>query len=256
MTGAWARTVLVLAGSLAIYVATALLGTVLTGDAIAGAAISNLAVFILALALRWRRTGTPLAPPPQFRARSISFWAAAAFGLVVCWLLGQTAAALAYDTFGSPAFDAANAAKAAGPIWLLLLTSLFLAPLGEESLIRGIAYPVLRRHWPPLASAFVTSMVFALLHGNLVQIALTIPLGMVLAAVYEATERLWPVIIMHVIFNMTSTFVPRSFIEGISRPAVVVALIVATGLVLFALSPARYRAEGLEVEKSTGHPAG
>ena len=240
---AWAKTVAIVGGGLAAYVAAALLGTLLTGDAIAGAAVSNVVVAVLAIAYRWRSTGTPLAQAPKPRARTVGFWLSAATGLVLCWFVGQTAAAWVYDTWGSRGLDTVNSTKLDSPVWLVVLTVLVLAPLGEESLMRGIAFPALRRHWSPLASAFVTAMVFALLHGNLVQIALTVPLGILLAFVYEASQRLWPVVVMHVLFNMASSFVPRNLVEDLARPGMIMALAVATVLMLFALTPGRYCVE-------------
>ncbi|MCI4659688.1 CPBP family intramembrane glutamic endopeptidase [Cryobacterium zhongshanensis] len=240
---AWGKTIAILGGSLAIYVAAALLVTLLTGDAIAGAAVSALVVAVLRIVYRWRSTGTPLAPAPKPRALTVGFWLTAAAGLIICWVAGQTAASWVYATWGSRTFDAVNSAKVDSPIWLVALTVLFLAPIGEESLIRGIAYPALRKHWPPLAAAFVTAMVFSLLHGNLVQIVLTVPLGLLLAFVYEASQRLWPVVFMHVLFNIAASFVPKELVEGIARPPMVIALAVAVALVLFALTPGRYAVE-------------
>jgi membrane protease YdiL (CAAX protease family) len=249
---AWGRTIAVIGGALAVYVATALLGTVLTGgDSVAGAALSNVVIFVLAIAYRWKSTGTPLAPAPKPRALTVSFWLTAIAGLAICWTAGQTAASWVYATWGSGGLDAANSAKMNSPVWLVITTVLLLAPLGEEALMRGIAYPALRKHWSPLAAAFVTATVFALLHGNLVQIALTVPLGMLLAFVYEASQRLWPVVFMHVVFNMAASFVPKGLIEGIAELPMVIALALAVALTLFALMPGRY-----PVEDQTGADSG
>ena len=123
---------------------------------------------------------------------------------------------------------------------LLLLTAVILAPLGEESLLRGIAFPALRRHWPPLASAFVTAAVFSVLHGNLVQIVLTVPLGILLAFVYEGAQRLWPVVTAHVLFNLAGFLVPKQLVAVLANPAMVLVLAAAALLLLFALTPGRY----------------
>jgi membrane protease YdiL (CAAX protease family) len=225
---------------LACYLGVALLITMITGDAVAGAAASALAAAVLAIIYRWRSTGTPLAPKPAPRTLTVRFWVTATAGLIACWAAGQASASWIYATWGSPAFDAVSSAKMDSPIWLLVLTVLIIAPLGEEALLRGIAYPALRKHWSPLAAAFVTATVFALLHGNLVQIALTVPLGILLAFVYEAAQRLWPVVFMHVLFNMASSFIPADVIVQIAKPAMIVALVLAVVLLLFALTPGRY----------------
>lgn len=236
----WGKTVVILGGALAAYVAMALLVTLVTGDAILAAAVSDLTAAVLAIAYRWRSTRTPLAGPPKARALTAGFWLVAAAGLVACWFAGQTAAAWVYATWGSSGFDAVNATKLDAPAWLVVITALILAPLGEESLIRGIAFPALRRHWPPLLSAFVTAMIFAVMHGNLVQIVLTVPLGVLLAFVYEACQRLWPCVIMHVVFNMAASFVPAKLIAGIAHPVMIAAFGVVVVLLLFALTPGRY----------------
>jgi len=240
---AWGKTIAILGGTLGIYLSVALLGTWLTRDAVAGAALAAIAVAILAIVYRWKSTGTPLASAPAPRARTKTFWFTAVTGLILCWMLGQTAATWVYDTVGSPAFDSMSAVKQNTTAWLLVLTMLFIAPIGEESLMRGIAYPALRKHWPPLAAAFVTAAVFALLHGNIVQIVVAFPLGILLAFVYEASQRLWPVIFMHVLFNMAASFVPTKTIENVAELPMVVCLVVAFTLVLFALTPGRYAVE-------------
>ena len=240
----WVKTIAVIAGALGLYVGVAFGTTLLTGDVIAGAAVSNLAVFIAALDYRRWSTGTVFAGPSRTYAQSKGFWGVVGFGLVVCWLAGQTASAWVYATWGSDAYDATRAVKLDSPVWLLVITALILAPVGEEALMRGIAYPALRKHWPPWAAAFVTASVFALLHGNLVQIVLTVPLGILLAFVYEATQRLWVVIAMHAGFNVAASFVPSSIVGRLAEPPMIGVLIVSVAIVLVALSPGRFLTSG------------
>lgn len=220
----WVRTILIAGGAIAAYVVVALLASALTGDAIAGSAIANMVAFLLAIGYRRYATGALRAPAPEARARTFDFWVYVAAALILFWIAGQVAAVWVYETWGSSGFDSVSAAKVDSPVWLLLVASLVLAPVGEESLIRGIAYPELRKHWSPLASAFTSALVFALLHGNLVQIVLTIPLGVLLALVFEACRRLWPIIIMHVLFNVASASVPKGVIESIPSPLFAVPL--------------------------------
>lgn len=237
---AWGKTIAIIAGALALYVGVALSVAALSGDAILGAAVSNLTAAVLAIAHRWRATGTPLAGPPRARARTSAFWVTAAAALIVCWTAGQAAAAWVYSAVGSAGFDAVSATQHKSSVPLLLLTAVILAPLGEESLLRGIAYPALRKHWPPLASAFVTAAVFSILHGNLVQIVLTVPLGVLLAFVYEGSQRLWPVVTMHVLFNLVGFIIPKSLVADIANLPMVLVLAAAAVLLLFALTPGRY----------------
>ncbi|WP_311245325.1 MULTISPECIES: type II CAAX endopeptidase family protein [unclassified Microbacterium] len=234
----WGKTLAILGAALATYVGTALLGTLLTGDPIAGAALSSLVALVMALAYRWGSTGSLRAGRASPRARTGQFWLAAAAGLVSCWLLGQTAAVWLYSAIGSEGFDAVSQTRMDSPVWLVLLTGILLAPIGEEALIRGIAYPVLRRHWPVMAAAVLSAVVFALLHGNLVQIALTVPLGVLLALVYEHSQRLWPVIAMHVLFNVASTLTPPAFVSAIANPFMIVGFAAMVVLSMYALARA------------------
>lgn len=248
-TDGWDKTFAVVACALVLYVGVALGVTLLTGDAIAGAAASNLAAFIAALGYRRWSTGTVFAGPRRSYAKSRKFWGLVGAGLVVCWLAGQTASAWVYATWGSEAYDATRAAKGDSPVLLLFIAALILAPVGEEALMRGIAYPALRKHWPPWAAAFLTATVFALLHGNLVQIVLAVPIGILLAFVYEATQRLWTVIAMHAAFNFAASFVPSSVARSLAEPPIIGVLIVLVALVLVALSPGRFLTRG---EGATG----
>lgn len=215
----------VLAAGLALYVGLALIGTLLSGSTVTGAAVSNAGIF--AAGLFWlraqpRRDGSE-GPAVDRGAlgRRRRFWALVAASLAFCWLVGQAASAWLYSLVGSPGFDQHTAAKAGAPVPLMLLVALVLAPMGEEMLMRGVAYSQLRRHMPPLAAALATSAAFSLLHLNLVQIVVTLPLGLLLAAVYEQTGRLGPVVLIHVVFNLLSVLVPVALVNSLGSLAFV-----------------------------------
>jgi membrane protease YdiL (CAAX protease family) len=219
------RTCGVLAGALALYVGTALIATLLSGSAVIGAAVSNAGIFIAGLFwLRTQPRRDASESPANNRwalGRGRRFWALVAVSLAFCWLVGQAASAWLYSLVGSPEFDQHTATKAGAPVVLTLLVVLVLAPMGEEMLMRGVAYTRLRRHMPPLAAAVLTSAAFSLLHLNLVQIVVTVPLGLLLAAVYEQTGRLAPVIGLHMAFNLLSVLVPVALVNSLSSLAFV-----------------------------------
>jgi membrane protease YdiL (CAAX protease family) len=219
------RTCGVLAGALALYVSLALVATLLSGSAVIGAAVSNAGIFTAGLFwLRTQPRRDDSEGPADNRGalgRGRRFWALVAVSLAFCWLVGQAASAWLYSLVGSPEFDQHTAAKAGAPVVLVLLVMLVLAPMGEEMLMRGVAYSRLRRHMPPLAAAVLTSAAFSLLHLNLVQIVVTVPLGLLLAAVYEQTGRLAPVIGLHMAFNLLSVLVPAALVNSLSSLAFV-----------------------------------
>ena len=84
---------------------------------------------------------------------------------------------------------------------LLDLTVFALLPaLLEEALLRGLILKTLRPLGSGIAVA-VSSVLFGLLHGNVEQIPFTVLLGLVLGAVYVATEDLRPCMAIHAISN-------------------------------------------------------
>lgn len=214
----WLSSLAVITGALVLYLGAALAAGLLSGSPAIGSAAANAVLF--AAGLLWRRwtrqSGDRLPGDSGSAARSPGFWPLALTGLVLCWLVGQAAAVWLYGLLGSRNFDEYTSAKAGTPVLLMLLVALVLAPLGEEMLMRGVVYPRLRFHMRPLAAAALSSAVFSLMHLNLVQIAATVPLGFLLAAVYEQTGRLTPGILMHAAFNVASVVVPPAFVAGIS----------------------------------------
>ena len=127
------------------------------------------------------------------------------------------------------------------PVLLLLFAMVVAAPAGEEALMRGLVYPLLRRRWPVAAAALVSSLAFALLHGNLVQIAVALPLGLLLAFVYEHVRRLWPVIVLHALFNLAAALVPVPLVEVLATPAVFTIALAGATAVLVAVYPRQPR---------------
>lgn len=235
----WAKTAMVLFFALAAYLGAAMITIMLTGDAVLGAAVSAVIIALGFLGYRYWRTGNPLAPDavPGEPVRSAHFWGWAVLGMILCWTTGQTLSRWAYTKWGDPAFDAGSAVQEQTPVVLLLFTVLILAPLGEEALMRGIAYGELRRRIPPVFAAIATSLMFAVLHQNMVQIVLTVPLGILLAFVYEQTGRLWPVVILHMAFNTASVFTPLDVVERAATLPFIITSALALVVVLCMLAP-------------------
>jgi len=85
--------------------------------------------------------------------------------------------------------------------WYFLLVAVFLAPLAEELLFRGILYPTLKRYiYPPLA-VLLTSVLFAITHQNLMALVPLTFLAFVMCIIYERTQNLLAPIITHAVFN-------------------------------------------------------
>ncbi len=91
--------------------------------------------------------------------------------------------------------------------WLAVLTTCLLAPLSEEVIFRGVmlhyARQVSGRFW---VANCLQAALFGLMHFNLVQGVYAFILGLLLGAVARRYNKLLPSILLHCVFNSTSTF--------------------------------------------------
>ncbi len=85
----------------------------------------------------------------------------------------------------------------------LLCTGLAI-PLAEELVFRGLGYGQLRREMPFFSAAVSSAVWFGLFHGTLLQGIYACLMGMLLALVYERTNRLLAAWTFHGAANVTS----------------------------------------------------
>lgn len=101
----------------------------------------------------------------------------------------------------SQEYQDANNAFYGSTVWLELLGSALITPFLEELLHRGVVYGRLRRMMGMWPSVFVSALIFAGLHFNIVQFIYAFLLGIVFALFVEKTGRLYPAVIAHVVAN-------------------------------------------------------
>ncbi|MBS6194448.1 MAG: HAD-IA family hydrolase [Clostridiales bacterium] len=92
------------------------------------------------------------------------------------------------------------------PIWLLMLTIGILAPITEELIFRGLIFRRLKDFIKPVPAIIISSLVFGLYHGNMVQFLYASLLGSLLAIIYNRTGTLWTAIVAHMAANLWSLF--------------------------------------------------
>ncbi len=235
----WLITLSMIAASFGIYAGAMLIASGLGVSQIGTVAIANVAVFLLAIVIR--RRGAHARSAARGRTSvSPKYWLVVLLALVVCWFTGQTTGVWAYLTFGSAGFDATSESLGSTSELLALMTVVFLAPIGEEAMLRGVWYPALRAHISPVFAAIITSLAFAVMHGNIVQMIAVIPLGVLLAFVYEVTQQLTTVIVLHVLFNLLATIVPVGFVVELAHPAVFIPGMLMTAILIITVLPSRY----------------
>jgi hypothetical protein len=83
----------------------------------------------------------------------------------------------------------------------LAVVTILLAPMAEEVLFRGILYPWIKQIGFPRLALWVSSLLFALVHMNMVTFLPLLCLALVLAWLYEFTGNLLASITAHSLFN-------------------------------------------------------
>lgn len=95
-----------------------------------------------------------------------------------------------------------QAAKPA--LWAEILYICIGAPLVEEFLCRGLILNTLKKSMRPFSAIVITGTIFAMIHGNLYQIAFTLPLGILMAWLAHRFDSIWPAIFTHIAFNSSN----------------------------------------------------
>ncbi|MFE4834483.1 CPBP family intramembrane glutamic endopeptidase [Arthrobacter sp. NPDC056691] len=214
----------VLSGYLAIGAgALALLREPVAATAASGAVIMVAIVLLRILKPSWVSYG----PAPRPGRATLRFGLAIALCAVLAFLAGQAMGLWLYFAVGSAGYDVSNQVRESAGIWLTLLLTLAVAPAGEEALFRGLLYPLLRRRVGVVIATLITAAGFGLLHGNIVQFAAVLPLGVLLALLYERTRALWPCMCMHLGFNLAAAVVPARALVPLANPVSAALLLLA-----------------------------
>jgi membrane protease YdiL (CAAX protease family) len=89
---------------------------------------------------------------------------------------------------------------------LLMLISVLLAPVLEETIFRGFIYPVIAKSWGIAASVVITGVIFGFLHapqlwGGWTQIGLLVIVGILFTYVRAATKTVKASYVLHLSYN-------------------------------------------------------
>lgn len=211
----WA--VLISVGTLLVFLLLAVGASLSVSDAIVATILVDVVILALGLLLRRYKPSwiSYDGEPASFDTRT-GFAVVGLLALV--FITGQAAATAIYDSYGSAGFDATKDANAGSNPLLVIALVLLIAPMAEEMLLRGLAYPLLRRRLPVIASALITAGIFALIHSNLIQAVAVVPLGVVLALMYEHTRSIWPGVLAHATYNLAATLIPKVVVEALTTP--------------------------------------
>jgi membrane protease YdiL (CAAX protease family) len=137
-------------------------------------------------------------------------------------------------------------------IFLIIISTCILIPIAEDLVFRGIVQGELRRVMPGYLAVIIQAVIFALVHGNIIQISYVIIPALILGAIYEWTRSIYVPIILHMIFNFFGAGLPMIF-EGneFAQQAIVITeiiLIIPAVLAMMYL----YKRRRLDLVPNTG----
>lgn len=95
----------------------------------------------------------------------------------------------------------------AGNILVQLLGAGVFAPVAEELLFRGLTYQRMKRMAGAGWAMILSSVLFAVYHGNLIQMMYAFPLALLLCVVYEKCDSIKGPIVLHMAANLTAVAV-------------------------------------------------
>ena len=84
---------------------------------------------------------------------------------------------------------------------LQIITTCIGAPLAEELLFRGLIHRRLRKVLNVVPAMIISSLLFGIIHGNIIQAIYATLIGLICAFVYEKFKNLWAPIILHAAAN-------------------------------------------------------
>ena len=236
--------ILLTAGSaIAAYVVTMTVLYALTHKVIFTLTFTNTAAATYVVIWRKRHANSPLIA----KIRK-SWWRlsmdilATILGTIAIYLGAATIALLAKNAMNAPS-PIQNITDEV-PIAALATLSILIVPIGEEALMRGFVYPIMRQQFSAPVTIALSACLFALLHGNIVQIILTLPLGITCGYMYEQTHSLMQCIGIHMLFNVLT------FTTHTSTPSTLVVVgTLTSAIVLSALWALWMRSDDSDVDK-------
>ncbi len=142
--------------------------------------------------------------------------------------------------------------------WMFVLeviTTVFLIPVGEELLFRGIIQDEFRRAFPAAVAIPATALLFAVFHGNFVQGSYVFAVGLTLSLAYYLTDHILVPIGMHVVYNFIGSGI-FSHVAGFSDRGETVMMYVLYAAIPFMAAGIiflfRWRAKSLASEEPAG----
>ena len=141
---------------------------------------------------------------PQWKkAPAVKYWPVAVMGAVGC--IGVTClSAMVQLVLYDPQYQGATAAVYSSSFPAELIGLGIISPIAEEMMFRGVMFRRYRENKGFLYSAMWSSVFFALMHTNMIQLVYSFLLGIMLAYLYEKFGSVKAPVLLHVLLNTGS----------------------------------------------------
>lgn len=140
---------------------------------------------------------------PNRKAPLTKYWAAAGIAAAVCLCLNNLIFISNLSAYSS-AYQQTSESFYSAPFALQILCLGILVPVSEELVFRGMMFKRAREQAGFLHAAAFSSIVFAILHGNMVQMLYAFATGMMLSYLYEKYGSLKAPAAAHIVMNLIS----------------------------------------------------
>lgn len=128
--------------------------------------------------------------------------------------------------------DALN--PASKNIFVFFIAVAIIIPVFEEIFFRGILFRELKKGMPFVVALVIQSILFGLLHGNIVQFCTTIIYGIIFGLVYTWRKSIWAPIIVHLTLN-SMTFV-SGYLFNTEKTSILNITLLIVGFIVCALT--------------------
>jgi len=164
------------------------------------AALLSILIFYRALNKEWLKRPYRILPTSGLFRRYI-YVVLAAVGMTTAFNLGVNAFELfRYD------IDYAQIARGiySEPLYMQLLVIGFLMPIAEEMMFRGLIYERLSHYGSEKASIILTSILFGVYHGTMIQMLYAFVFSLLMLYAYKRTGTFLAPVVFHIASNLSS----------------------------------------------------
>lgn len=121
-------------------------------------------------------------------------------------------------------------------MFLQVMVLVFAAPIIEEIIFRGIIYYRIKKYSDSIKAMYISSMIFGIYHGNLIQGIYGFVLGIILCYVYEKYKTIIVPVLLHVSANGMALFMYKLPVSNyISNNIFLKVIVMIIELIIFIL---------------------